>query len=386
MRGSIQKRQIKSKKNGKPIEQYYIVYDIGLQWDDEKGCQKRRQKWEKVQSPNTRKHAEKLLAERLSQIHKGEFIEPKKITFREFTAKWLPTKSELRPSTMTLYDGFLRNHSVPNFGESEISKIRVEDVSTFKAAKLGEGLAPQTVLEMMGLLKQILQCGVDWEYIRSNPATKVSNPKILRREMDCLSPEEVRVFLAHAPQKWGALFLTALTGGLRLGELLAMRWRHLDWNNAQYFVNENLTRKRGRFEGGLARPKTAGSVAPVDLPESCLAALREHGRRQAEEKLVAGKSYWDNDLVFATTQGKPLNDRNVTQRVFEPALKSAGLRRIRFHDLRHTCASLLIEQGENPKYVQKQMRHASVQITFDRYGHLFPETNRQAMKKMDEML
>ena len=386
MRGSIVKRPVKSKKDGKPIDQYYIVYDAGMKWDEKKGKQTRNQKWEKLPPPNTRKHAEKLLTERLSQIHKGEFIEPKKITFGEFKEKWLHTKTEIKSSTLTLYHGFLRNHLVPVFGETEISRIEVEDISAFKSAKLDEGLSPQTVLEIMGLLKQILQCALNWEYIRSNPAKKVENPKIQRREMGCLSPEEVRTFLSHSPRQWYAFFLTALTGGLRLGELLAMRWSNIDWNGAQYFVHENLARRRGGFEGGFGKPKTAGSVALVDLPESCLTALREHRRCQVEKKLKAGETYQDHDLIFATAKGTPLNDRNVVKRIFEPTLKAAGLRRVRFHDLRHTCASLLIAQRESPKFVQKQMRHASIQITFDRYGHLFPETNRQAMKKMDETL
>jgi integrase len=103
-------------------------------------------------------------------------------------------------------------------------------------------------------------------------------------------------------------------------------------------------------------------------------------------KLKVGEEYEDQDLIFASDTGSHLHDSNVTKRVFKPALTEAGLRIIRFHDLRHTCASLLIAQGESPKYVQKQMRHASIEITFDRYGHLFPDENKEAAKRLDETL
>ena len=226
----------------------------------------------------------------------------------------------------------------------------------------------------------------DWGYLRHNPAKKVKDPKIPRHEMDCLTPEEVRAFLDHVPGRWYAFFLTAITTGLRFGELLAMRWANLDWGRGQYFVRETLTRKTETKEVGFSVPKTEGSAQAVDLTPTCLDALKAHRARQAEGKLQAGEGYQDLDLIFATPKGTPLNDRNVVNRIFEPALKAAGLRRIRFHDLRHTCASLLIAQNESPKYIQKQMRHASIEITFDRYGHLFPDANREATRRLDATL
>ena len=205
-------------------------------------------------------------------------------------------------------------------------------------------------------------------------------------EMEALAPDEVRDFLGHVPDAWYAFFLVAVSGGLRIGELLAMRWANLNWRTGQYFVKETLLRPQAGRSATFGSPKTGSSVAPVDLSPLCLNALREHRKRQVGDKLKVGESYLDQDLVFATGRGTPLSDRNIVRRVFEPALRAAGLRRIRFHDLRHTCASLLIAQGESPKYVQKQMRHASIRITFDNYGHLFPDANREAARRFDEAL
>jgi len=165
-----------------------------------------------------------------------------------------------------------------------------------------------------------------------------------------------------------------------------MRWKNLNTDTGQYFVKETWLRPRAGQKAAFDEPKTESSIAPVDLTPTCLNALMEHRRRQAEIKLKAGEDYQDQDLIFATALGKPLHDRNVVTRIFHPALRAAGLRVIRFHDLRHTCASLLIDQAENPKYVQKQLRHASIQVTFDRYGHLFPDVNQAAASRLDEAL
>ena len=160
-----------------------------------------------------------------------------------------------------------------------------------------------------------------------------------------------------------------------------MQWANLEFESGRYFVKETMTR-----QGEFSPTKTAGSAKPVNLIPSCISALREHRARQSELRLKTGTSYVDLDLIFASSKGTPLSDRNVVNRIFHPSLKRAGLRRIRFHDLRHTTASLLIAQGENPKYIQSQMRHASIQTTFDRYGHLFSETHKEAVARLDATL
>jgi integrase len=391
MRGSILKR-----KNG-----YTIVYDAGRKWVPETGALIRNQKWEKVQE-NTKKAAEKLLARRLHEVQEGSYVEPTKITFGEFKDIWMEKYAEgegsIRLSTLALYRGLFRNHLLPAFGGVELQRIRQEDVQAFKARLLrsgkkvkkgGEqevGLSPQTVKHALRLFRQMLEHAIEWGYLRMNPAKRVRNPKIPKKEMDALSPDEVSVFLSNCKPKWYPFFLTAIVGGFRIGEMIAMKWGNLDWELGQYFVKETWLRPREGRKASVGVPKTESSIAPVDLTPICLDALCDHKRRQLEERLSSGALYQDQDLIFATDKGKHLDDRHVSQRNFEPVLAVAGLRRIRLHDLRHTTASLLIAQGENPKYIQKQMRHSSVQITFDRYGHLFPETNKAAGERLDQVL
>lgn len=379
MRGSIVKRQGKARKRGKAVDLYYVVYQVG-----------RRQKWEAVPEPRTRKHADQLLAQRLQELHTGSYVQLKDSTFEDFKDVWMwdyaEGEGEIRQSTLENYRGYFKNHLVPVFGHRQLSTITTKDIQEFKAAKLGTGLSPQTVKHLIRLLKQMLDHACDWGYLRTNPAAKVKNPKIPRREMDAYSPKEVRRFLEKVPEKWYALFLCAVVGGLRIGELMAMKWQNLDWKRGQYFVKESWTRPQGGRPGHFSTPKTESSVAPVDLTPICLEALRAHRKRQVEEVLEAGEDYQDHDLIFATAKGTSMNDCNIASRVYHPILKEAKLRRIRLHDLRHTCASLMIAQNESPKYIQKQMRHSSIQVTFDTYGHLFPDTNREASQRLDSAI
>jgi len=133
-------------------------------------------------------------------------------------------------------------------------------------------------------------------------------------------------------------------------------------------------------------PKSASSKRAINLPRTVLDALRTHKARQSERRLQAGKAYQDHDLIFCTPLGTPLDRGNVVKRDLWPLLRQAGLRRIRFHDLRHTFAILLIDQGESPKYIQAQLGHASIQVTMDRYGHLLPDINEQAARRLEESL
>jgi integrase len=124
----------------------------------------------------------------------------------------------------------------------------------------------------------------------------------------------------------------------------------------------------------------------MNLPPTLIEALRAHRGRQAERRLQIGEAYQDHDLIFCTALGMPLDRGNVVKRDFLPVLKEAGLRRIRFHDLRHTFATLLIDQGESPKYIQTQLGHASIQVTMDRYGHLLPDVHQQAAQRLEDSL
>ncbi len=176
-----------------------------------------------------------------------------------------------------------------------------------------------------------------------------------------------------------------------MGEALGLRWSDIDLDAATLRVSRQLQRMRKDPNEGspgklvFSEPKNA-SCRTVDLPQRAVKALRSHRMRQLEEKLKVGPTYHDQSLVFATTKGTPLDAQNVVNRSFKPLLKRVGLPNIRWHDLRHTCATLLLSRGTHPKLVQHLLGHASIQLTLDRYSHWIPSMGRHAAEGMDEAL
>jgi integrase len=263
----------------------------------------------------------------------------------------------------------------------ELAKITLEDVQGYVATKQHEGrLHPKTINNTLVPLKEMFMHAVRWGYLRENPAQYVEKPRVPHREMDFLTPDEVRYFLSTLPPEKYPFYLTAILTGMRLGELLAMKWPYLDWQRGQYVVRESV------YKGRFIEPKSNSSKRAINLPGVLLEALRRHRARQAEMKLRMGETYQDHELIFCSAAGSPLDRGKVLKREFWLLLKQAGIRRIRFHDLRHTFATLLIAQGESPKYIQAQLGHASIQVTMDRYGHLLPDVNQQAARRLEENL
>ncbi len=194
--------------------------------------------------------------------------------------------------------------------------------------------------------------------------------------------------------RFEALYTLAVTTGMRRGELLALKWRDVDSaapaggsanGQAALQVRATLAEKvKGGFD--YAEPKSARSRRRIALTAAAAEALRIHRARQAEERLLVGPEWQDNDLVFCTHEGKPLIGSNVLNQNFHPLLKRAGLPRIRFHDLRHTAATLLLLRGVHPKIVSEMLGHSSVSLTLDVYSHVLPDMQREATTALDQML
>jgi integrase len=257
----------------------------------------------------------------------------------------------------------------------------VEDVQCYVAMKRKEGrLKAKTINNTLVPLKEMFMHAVRWGYLRENPTLYVEKPRVLYREMDFFTKEEIHRFISSAPRDRYAFFLTAVLTGMRLGELLGMKWSNLDWQRGQYFVKESV------YKGKFVEPKSTSSKRTMNLPPTLIEALRAHRSQQAEQRLQVSEAYQNHDLIFCTALGRPLDRGNIVKRDFLPVLRQAGLRRIRFHDLRHTFATLLIDQGESPKYIQAQLGHASIQVTMDRYGHLLPDVHQQAAQRLEESL
>ena len=210
-------------------------------------------------------------------------------------------------------------------------------------------------------------------------------PKIQQEEITPLDAEQARRFLrAACGDRFEALYGLSLTTGLRMGEALGLRWTDVDLDAGTLRVSRQVQRMRNG--GGLvfSEPKNA-SRRTLELPQRAVEALRKHKKQQAEEKLRA-TDYGGSGLVFATGKGTPIDAQNIINRFFKPLLKRAQLPDIRWHDLRHTYATLLLARGTHPTYVQKSLGHASVQLTLDRYSHWMPSMGRNTAEAIDEAL
>lgn len=236
------------------------------------------------------------------------------------------------------------------------------------------------------MLHRALGQAIRWGAVARNVTELVDPPRVSRKEMRALSPDEARRLLeVAAGTPLEALYAIALTTGMREGELLGLRWHEVDLNGRKLYVVGSLQNLPG--EGWkIVEPKTARSRRLVVLSELGADALRRHRAMQAERRLRRGDEWQDNDLVFPNALGKPMNPPNLLIRSLRPLLAKANLPKVRFHDLRHTAASLMLDQGIHPKIVSEMLGHSAVGITLDLYSHVTPSMQAQAADALDSLL
>ncbi|MCD4781731.1 MAG: site-specific integrase [Candidatus Omnitrophica bacterium] len=331
--------------------------------------------------------AEKRLSEIIAQVHSGTFFQSKTagVTFAEYAEKWLSdySKPRVKPNTHTTYSGYIRNHLNSVFGQCDLSAITQSDLESH-LSKLHKKYNPNTVNKILKMLKTMFKYARRWKYLIENPAWDIDCYREEHREMDYLQPQEIHLVLDNSREPYKTMILTAILTGMRKSELLGLQWGDIDWNSNTIYVRRSIhweTRKHVG-EGKLWRfdsPKTRNSIRAIIMTPKMKEALERH--RFSETVRYAQKDHPANedDLLFTNECGNPTDPNNMIKRGFHPALEAAGLRKIRFHDLRHTFASLLIDQGENLKFIQSQLGHASIQTTIDRYGHLMPLKNYEGV-------
>ncbi len=334
----------------------------------------------------TRQEVARQLAEARRDRDKGLPFVGEKQTVAQFLAHWLEVaKPTIKPRTWIQYRQLVLKHAIPALGTITLVKLTPQHVQGMYSAKLAEGLSPTTVHHLHAVLHRAFDQAFRWGLTARNVCDLVDAPRMAHHEMQVLTPEQAKIFLtATQDHRLQALFVLALTTGLREGELLALKWRDLDLDTATLQVRGSLQ----RTDEGLviSTPKTAQSRRHVTLTMMAIGALRAHRARQLEERLALGPGWHDHALVFTNGIGRPLEASDLLQRQYYPLLQSAGLPRIRFHDLRHTAATLLLLQGIHPKVVSEMLGHSQVGITLNLYSHVLPNMQRDATAAMDRLL
>jgi integrase len=307
-------------------------------------------------------------------------------TVAEFLNRWLKdhVTPSTRRSTVRGYESKIRVHIVPEIGKVQLSRLTPQRLQSFFNERLHSGLSPRTVHHLRAILRAALSDAWKWGLVARNVADLVDPPRVPHEEVKVLSSDEARQLLAVVQgNRLEALYSVALALGLRQGEALGLQWEDIDFDTGTLRVRRSLERIGGAFE--FVEPKTARSHRTLALPKVAATALREHRSRQLSERLAAGPMWEEHGLVFTRANGRPLYGSNVT-RDLQLMLERAGLRRMRFHDMRHACASLLIAQGVHPRIVMETLGHSQIGITMNLYGHVLPEVQREAATQMDAVL
>ena len=334
----------------------------------------------------TRRDVQQKLAATQRAVEKGLPVPSERQTLGQFLARWLEAVARpgLRPTTFTRYRELLTLHVIPVLGGRSLGKVTPQDLQGLYSS-LGEKLAPRTVGHVHRVLHRALADALRWGLVGRNVCDTVKPPKVQAAEMRALSPDQARQLLSAAKgDPLEALYVLAVTVGLRQGELLGLKWQDVDLDGGRLQVRRSIAWLTGR-RAIEQEPKSAKSRRSVALTPLAVDSLRHHRQRQVERRLVA-LAWEDKDLVFANEVGRPIEPGNLTRRSFQPLLERAGLPRIRFHDLRHTAATLLLAEAVHPKVVQEMLGHASIALTLDVYSHVTPTLQAEAAEKMQALM
>ncbi len=334
----------------------------------------------------TRREVAEKLASALREHQQGLPVAAERQTVAQFLDRWLAdvVQPAVRPKTHHSYAQLVRLHVKPALGHHQLTKLEPKHVQAMLNAKLASGLSPRTVQYIRAVLRRALGQAFKWGLVARNVAVLVDPPRSIHHETQFLPPFQARVLLEVVRgDRLEALYSVALALGLRQGEALGLRWRDVDLERGTLSVRTALQRVNSKLQ--LVEPKTERSRRTLPLPPTVLAALRQHRHRQLQERLVAG-SRWNNswDLVFTSTIGTPLDARNVV-RHFKGALERADLPDMRWHDLRHSCGSILAAKKVPLRVIQEILGHSQISTTV-RYAHVVPEAQREAADLMEAVL
>lgn len=373
MRGHIRKRG----------STYSIVVDIGR---DENG--KRKQKW--FSGYKTKKEAERALADIIAKIEKGEYFEPKKITLSQFLDEWLEVycRPKLAPKTYKSYSEIVRLYFKPILGHIELTKLNPAVIQRYyNMLKEEKQLSDTTINYHHRLLRNALKHAVKWQYISKNPCDAVDAPKKRKVEMKVWSKEDIKkaekVF-SNTP-----IFIhvmLAIYTGMRLGEICALKWEDINLKDGTCVVRRTV--QRVNKELIIKEPKTDSSIRVIALPQNIIELLKLEKKKQAETRMLFGSKYdtsYDG-FISVWEDGRFKEPDYVSKKFHKILAATPELPMIRFHDLRHTHATLMLASGVHMKVISERLGHSQIGITMDLYSHVSIDLQKEAIKKLETLL
>jgi integrase len=336
----------------------------------------------------TRREVQEKLNAALHEREQGTLATGQRQFIKSYLEQWVEQvyKSKVKPMTYQQCLSVIRSHLVPAFGHIPLQKLTPEKVQAVYAQKLKDGLAPRTIMRIHSVLSAALENAVRWNLVPRNIAKLVTLPRAERYEAQTLTVEQARILLETAQgSSMEALLLLAVTAGMRRGELLALRWNDVDFAKKVIYVRRTVGRVAGH--GYVeTEPKTRSSRRKIVLPNEVFEVLMAHRERQGQMRIKAGVKWQEQGLVFCNRYGEFMVDWWYTSSVFHKLLAKAGLPELRFHDLRHSMATILLAAGVHPKVVQERLGHSTIAMTMDTYSHVLPSMQEDVARKLGEML
>lgn len=344
---------------------------------------KRRRHFELVHGP--KRNAQRRLTELLASVDQGSYITPQHLTLADHLQNWLSgyvaTNCSIR--TQDSYRSTVERHLVPRLGQIPLNRLQPESIQSYYAVAL-KTLSARSVHYHHRLLSQSLKYAVRQRVIVFNPCELVDPPRAVKAQMRTLTAAELGHLLnvARDSTYFPVIYMASLTG-LRQAELLGLRWRDMDLDLLSISVCQTLYKRRGICE--FNEPKSPHSRRRISISPRLALFLKGYKAAKQAQFVALGQPVTDDDLVFNTIDGVPM-DPGTLSHGFNRITRRAGLQRFRFHDLRHTFASLMLMAGVHPKIVSEALGHASVAFTLDTYSHVIPGLQEAAMRKLDEIV
>ena len=319
----------------------------------------------------TRKEAASALAKAIAERDSGIIYDSGSLNLGAYLDKWVSTiQNSLRSTTVRRYEESCRLHIKPTLGTVKLSKLNALQLQDLYDQKLGEGLSPRTVQIIHATLYKSLKQAVKYQLIPVNVAAAAQPPKSPRKEVRPMTAKQVKILLSAASgDRLEALYVLAVTAGIRQGELLGLRWADID------FVKGTVKIRRTIYQREIHAPKTHKSRRTIRLSKLALTTLWDHKEKSN-----------GSDWVFANRVGKPIRCNHLIARHWQPLLKKADIPYTNFHNTRHTAASLMLHGGVSPKVISSVLGHSSVAFTLDTYAHLMDDADSTAAAAMDDAL
>lgn len=348
-------------------------------------------KWVKVQKGGfkTKKEAEQYLRDMISQSERGEYAQYENMNVESFMNLWLDQhcRHNLKSSTFANRQNMVQKRIIPELGKYLLDELKPIHFMRFYNDMHQKEYSAEYIHTMHSCMRTAFKHAYKWELVSRFVMEKVEAPKFeKKKQLNTWTLEDCSEFLKYTSSlkfEYRHIgFVLAIFTGMRRGEILGLRWSDIDYDKKTLQVVQTVYRPL-KQSPSIQTPKTAGSVRSISLPDNVIDELRQHKKNQNEMRLKFGGAYNDHNLVCPRPDGKPMDPRGLNEH-FDDCIKKTGMQKIRFHDLRHSHATIMLQLGEHPKVVSERLGHSNVNITLNTYSHVLPNMQQDAARKLFE--